>query len=251
MKKIILAMACISVIIFASCKKDKTEPAPVNNTPSTPAADGSVSYATQFYGIFTTFQNTTVISPTTFTSLSANAYFSNQATPYSNSASAVKVAGVYLNGDSLSYNTTYSNYSIYNNVSFATETWSVNGANGIGNFSFTNNAVTPSCTGYSTIADSISKAVGFTVSLNNVSNITSASLIVFDGTGNPNSTYSQPIVIGKNVLTVTGANLSAMATSTNGIIAVVLSNKKAFVFSGKDYQFSREAQYSKHIKIKP
>jgi len=251
MKKSLLYLILISSLIV-SCKKKDDAPAPVTPAPSGPPADGSPSNATQFYGIFTSGNYMSMVGGgPPITSVMARAYFSNQAIAYMYSASSIKVNNVYLNNDSLAYNPVSKYYLPSYPVNLATETWSVNGANGIGSFNFTNNALQPSCSGYSNLPDSISKSVGFTVNINNVTNFTYGSLLVFDGTGNISGYYSVQLNAGDNVINVTPTNLSSVSTTTNGYMTIVLTNKSAYVFSGKDFQFCRESQYTKYIKIKP
>lgn len=246
----------LTVFLFAlaSCKKDDTKPAtPASNTPYTPPADGSPSQASQFYGIFRMGEYTTATSTSTYVNIMGSAYFSNQPVSSMYSASSVKVAKVYLNSDSLTYSSTYKYYNLYSIANLASETWSVNGANGISSFTFANaGAVTPTCTGLNNVQDSISISTGFTVNVNNVSNFTTGSIILFDGTGNANGYYATVLSAGNNAIVVSPANLASLTPgNANAKFAIVLSNDKAFIFGGKDFKFSREAQYTKDIKIKP
>lgn len=251
MKKSI-SILIILILFGSSCKKKAGPPEPVPPSSGLPSADGSTSNATQFYGIFTTGNYTTVpIGGSAFTTTNARAYFSNQPVAYMYLASSVMVNKIFLNNDSLSYNTSYKYYVPNYPVNLATETWSVNGANGIGSFSYANNILEPTCSGLNTLPDSISKGTGFTVNINNIINSSYGSLIVFDGTGSTSGIYSTPLNLGNNAITVSSTNLSALSTTTNGNIAIVLSNKRAVIFSNKDFQFSRESQYNKHIKIRP
>lgn len=242
----------VATIFMLSCKKDNTTPAPVNNTPYTPPADGSTSNATSFSGIFTTGSYTTDIpNNTVFSNESARVYFSNSPTPYMSSATAVSVNKVYLNADTLMYNAVGKQYSGYYPVNLATETWSVNGANGIASFSISISATTPGFTFSNALPDSISRANGFTVTINNVTNAEKASIMVFDGTNSMNGSVSKNLNTGNNTIVFSGTDLANLITTSTGYIAIVLSNDQVFYFSGKDYQFLREAQYNKHIKIKP
>lgn len=244
-------LIAFAFVINVACKKESKTPMPDPVAPVTPAADGTPSSATQFYGIFTTGTYTSVqIGQTPSSYPSARAYFSNMATPGVYMASAVRVNAVYLNNDSLTYNTSYKYFTNFNLVNLASETWSVNGANGIGTFSFTNNAVDPGFTGANTLPDSVSLSTGFSININNVTNATDGMVSIFDALGGT-CKYSVALNNGNNAITITAANLSSANTSTNGVISIALTNKKAFVFSSKDYQFIREAQYNKHIKIKP
>ncbi len=253
--KIKLAILLLVVgLIIISCKKEDKQPAPT--TTNTTGGSGSNYYpassATVFSGIFTTgnYVGSTIVGSTTYTfdANDARAYFSNSPQQYINTTTAVTVNKVYLNGDSLSYNSSYKYYTSINSVSLVSETWSVSGANGIGTFSITNNFITPSATGYLALPDSISLSSGFTVTINNVSNASSASIFLSDGgTG----FYTANLQSGNNTLTITPANLSGVSTTTNGNLALLLSSKKAYTISSKDYQFNREFQFNKSVKIKP
>jgi len=250
----IFTLVLIFIISFSSCKKKETQPAQTTNTGGGGTTGGSTpipSNATQFYGLFRSGVYTSIspgLPATSYTN--ASAYFSNQPVVAMYPASAVTVSKVFINGDSLNYNPTQKYYMAYSQVNLASETWSINGMNGIGSFSYTTNAITPSCGDLSMLPDSISKSSTFTLAINNISNSSMGSLIIYDGTGSMNGYYSTILNQGNNTVTVTPANLSSLATTTSGNIIVVLSNKKGVYFSGKDYQFSREYQYFKYIKIK-
>lgn len=246
-KKLAL-IVLISASVFVSCKKKDTTPEPA---PVAPVADGTPSSATKFNGIFTMGIYYTMMSSTsTNTSVSARAYFSDQRTEYINSSSAVKVDKVYLNGDTLSYSSFDKYYNLYNTVSLATETWSVIGANGIATFSFSPGLVTPSCTGAETMLDSISKSTGFSININNVSAVSEGRFMIFDDTGNITGSVIKSLSPGNNAITVTAAELAPLGLTSSGFMVVSLVNKKAFIFSSKDYQFTREYQFTKVIKIK-
>lgn len=253
MNKLFILILIISSTVFFSCKKDKTEPAPVTNTPIAPPADGSPSSATQFSGIFTSGNYNTITSNTVAATpyAMAKAYFTNQPTPYIYTATSVMVNKVYLNGDTVGYNATYKYYFVSSMVNLATETWSVNGANGIGSFSVNINAVNPGIDLPYNFPDSVSKSVGFTMVVNNVTNAAKANLFVHDGTNSVNGSVSKMMVNGNNTITFSPADLANLTVTNNGFIFIVLNNSKAFVYSGKDFQFNREAQYTKYIKIKP
>jgi hypothetical protein len=87
--------------------------------------------------------------------------------------------------------------------------------------------------------------------INNVSNITSGDVFIYDGTGNLSGSYSPVLTAGNNTITVSPSNLSGCATgNANAQISITLSNKKAYTFGGKAFAFDRQTQYTKKIKIK-
>jgi hypothetical protein len=113
-------------------------------------------------------------------------------------------------------NTSQNFYLNYLPVNSASETWSVNGANGISSFTFANSALIPTASNYSTIPAIINKGSGFTLNINNVANISNAELIVFDGTSSSTFMITFPMHAGNNVITVTSAHLSALSTAPMG-----------------------------------
>lgn len=250
LKKILII--AIALVSFAACKKDKTTPSnTTSNNTGTPPADGTQSNATTFNGIFTTGSYSTDIPNNPISSSkSARAYFSNTPMQYMNQTTAVSVNKVYLNNDSLWYNSTGKYYNSMWPVNLATETWSVNGANGIASFSISVNSIDPSFVLGNPFPDSISVSAGFTVNVNNVTNAKYAYVSILDGTNNTNGFVNKTINTGNNTIVFSASELNALTLTNTGYLFVVLSNDQAFYFSSKSYQFVREIQYNKHIKIK-
>jgi hypothetical protein len=251
MRNISVFVICL-ILVLVSCKKEEKQPSNSNTNTGGGGTYLIPSSATAFSGIFTTgnYVGSTIVGSTTYTfnSILARAYFSSAPQAYMNSGTAVTVNSVYLNSDSLAYSTTSQYYNSSGTVNIASETWSVNGANGIGTFTMTHNITTPSASGYLNFPDSISISTGFSVSINNVANAKVANLLLSDGVG---GFHVKTLQTGNNSVTVTPNDLSVISTSTVGYIALLLTNKKAYVFSNKDYEFNREYQYTKSIKIKP
>lgn len=252
--KFTIKLLLLSIIFLGSysCKKKDTTPAPTNNSSNTPVADGSPSNATQFNGIFTTGTYSSIASGTlpAYVVNSARVYFSSQPVSYVTYPTAVQVGKVYLNGDTLGYSSSYKEYINVLPVNLASETWSVNGANGIGTFTINVNPTTPSIGSAVNFPDSVSISSGFSLVVNNVSNTTKAQVVLYDGTSSANNTVSKTISNGNNSVSFSAAELSNLAITNNASLLVILNNNKAFVFSSKDYQFNREIQISKTIKIK-
>jgi hypothetical protein len=252
MKNQILLIIALGLLVFGACKKKDASPATPANTTTTgaPPADGSPTNATSYYGIFTTVINNH-LDQTPPTSTLAFVWFGSQPYQFAYSPVAVKVNQLRLNGDTMWYYNITNEYNSWYPVNLATETWSVNGANGIPSFSYNVSTTQPSCTNYTSLPDSISKSAGFTVTVNNITNTTFATLDVFDGTGNLSGVYSPTLAAGNNTITVTPSNLSGFVTgNTAAQITIVLSNKKAYTFGGKAFAFDRETQYTKKLKIK-
>lgn len=249
MKKTILIIVLFSIAVL-SCKKDDKSPA-TSTTNTAPPVDGTPSNATTFNGIFTCGSYTTSFTNNPpYVNENAYVYFSNTATQHMNSVTGIPVGKVYINNDTLTYSSSYKYYNSYNPVNLATETWSVVGANGIGSFSISINAITPACSPIA-VPDSISKSSGFSVNINNVTNIEKASVMVLDGSSTITGFVSKNLSIGNNTVNFSSSELNLLATTNSAYFVIILSSDKAYYFSGKSYQFVREAQLTKEIKIKP
>lgn len=249
MKYANIILFAISIVLFSCKKEDKT---PNNNTGNTiPITDGSISNEATHTGILTSGSYTTIMmNNTPIVSERAKAYFSSTPTQFMNSTTAIQVSKVFFNGDTLSYSSIMKYYDSYTPVNLSTETWSVVGANNIGSFSTSINAVTPGFDAVS-IPDSVSKGSGFSVNINNVANTEKANVFLMDGTNTITGFVTKNLLNGNNNVTFSPSELNLLTTTNNGYFAIVLSSDKAFYFSGKSFQFVREAQYSKEIKIKP
>lgn len=237
------------VLVFSSCKKENNAPAPTNTNP----INNSNSL---FYGVLTTGTSTNGVSGYTETTISqyANAYFSSSATQYMIPATAVQVGSVYLNNDTLSYMSSIGLYMYipYTPLNFASATWSVNGANGIPSFTYANTNSYPSFD-TATLPDTISKSLGFTVNVNNVSNnFTSATFVVSDGTGLLAGIYTASLQSGNNTVAVTSANLTNFSTSASmNVIEITLQKDIVVNISGKNFKFINQTQQTKEIVIVP
>lgn len=257
MKKLIFITLTISGLLFFACKKKDTTPTDTSSgsgggagtTTGGSTTGGTPSSATQFSGILTCGLYGTATGTTVFSFPAARAYFSGQPVPYITPTYSVKVTNVYFNNDSLPFSIANGYYSSSGFVSLATENWSVSGANGIGTFTCASNLALP---GWQSInlPDSISKSVGVNFNITNVANFKTANLIITDNLGG-SGYYLQALTTGSNAINLTPANLSAIGTTTGGSLIVSLTNSKVLKFSGKDYQFNKEYQYFKTIKIKP
>jgi hypothetical protein len=252
MKLKLAVLVMLAGLAIIACKKEEKQPSTPTNTGGGGGGGGNnqpqVSNATAFSGIFSASTNTYYSASFQYIGSNAYAYFSNMPQPFINSSSAVTVSSVYLNNDPLVYDPTSKYYITTNTVNLTSETWTVNGANGIGTFTFANtNALTPKANNLSTLPGTISLSSGFTLNITGVANITGAQLIVYDGS----AIYSRTVNVGTNNINVTPTDLSGLTTSTAGIIGIVMENKKAYIFSGKDYQFNREAQYNRELVIIP
>ena len=164
---------------------------------------------------------------------------------------SIKAGSVYMNGDSLTYNSTlmYQYYPAGPSLSSTAQTWMVNGANGVPSFTYTNTNLEPTCSGFSGIPDSVSKSGGFSVTVNNVANLTGGNVVLFDFS-TAFFPLIKPIQAGNNTVVFSPSEIASVGTGTNAGIAILITNEKAVTLSGKNFLFSRIAHYSKDIKIK-
>lgn len=255
MKLKLVILVLLAGMIVMSCKKEEKAPT-TTNTGGGGGGGGNnptPSSASVFYGIFTTGNYSSIISNTAipFVSSSARAYFSSQPTQYSNNTTAVTVVNVGLNGDTLNYNSSYKYYVTSSSINLATETWSVNGANGIGTFSINISTSNPTVGSLSNLPDSVSISSGFSVAINSVANAGKAYFIILDGSNTVNGSVTKILSAGNNNVNFSASDLIDLTPTSTGYLVVALANSKAYLISGKDYQFNREAQFTKHIKIKP
>jgi hypothetical protein len=247
MKLKLFVLVAIAGMLVLSCKKKEASPTATSSGSGGGGGGGGNSFAptnaTTFSGIFSVGNYTYSILSSSFTSVfdNGNAYFSTTPQSYMNSAAGVTVNAVYLNGDPLNYYTTQ-NYYGTSSLTSASETWSVDGANGIPSFTFTNPNLIPSASGFASVPSTISKAAGFTLNINSVSNITDGFFIIDDGSGGPNASIVHTVTSGNNMIAVSSASLAALVTGTNASIYLALQNNKAYSYSGKNYQFRKEKQ---------
>jgi hypothetical protein len=232
--------------VSACNKKKDPESSPVSSTsvPSNPEV---------FSGIFTagTYTNEYgLISTTSYNQ--AFAYFTTSPQPSVNSASGVSVNVVSINNNTLTFQPTQNYYYSSVTISIVPEKWSVNGASGIGTFSFTNSAPAPNASGIFNLPKTFSKNSGFNANILNVANVKEGILIIDDGTGDPEGSITYTVTNGNNVINIIPNTLSALATTTNANVILTLRNKNVQVFSGKNYQFINENRYSiTHATITP
>jgi hypothetical protein len=256
MKNLLLPTLLLTLMLtFCKKKDDKPTPTPASTgsgtttgstTGSTTSGNVTPSNATSFYGILDITNSTSTYSGTTYSGQNASAYFMNAPFQYFSSANSVKVSAVYLGADSLTYSPFYKSYDLYN-VLPGTNTWSVTGANGIANFSYAVSVTQPVMAAV-TLPDSIYKTTSFTITVNNVSNIKTASFAIVDNSFL--GVYAAPILAGNNTIVITPSNMSSL-TAGDGYISVSLENSEAISVSGKDYKLARHTQVTKQIKIKP
>jgi hypothetical protein len=246
---------CITLLSLAltSCKKEKA-PAPVPEPEAQgifPNSPYTVSNATKFHGIFslTKFTLFSVANHydygvSFYDTASANYYISN----------LVPVVSVRLNFKTVNLDTTFPEYKVYDistTPDYGTETWQIQGANGIPSFNYTS-YTDPKCANFATLPDSfnISTGVTFTLNITNVDAIGNHCIGLNDNSGH--FTTNKPLQNGINVITFTNADLINLnPTSAGALDIMALRNTEVLNFYGKNFQFIKTRSYNKFIKIKP
>lgn len=165
-------------------------------------------------------------------------------------ANEIKVIRLSVNNDTLT-NYGSSGYMLMTQVitaNLTVDTWSLTGENGIPSFNYTNTNSFPNCSNFNVLPDSISKASGYTFSINNISNMTWGVVSFGDGVSNA---FSYTLSPGTNTINITPSQLSAMATGTLGSINIQIQNAITTTASGQNFRFIKEAQIIKRLKINP
>ncbi len=253
MKNKTILITCLIFAVVFSCKKKDDEPDTVptgTGTTTGGSTTGTVptGTATSFNGFLTVTNSTVNFAGLGISSTAASAFFSSQ--PVSTATgTGLTVQSVFLNGDSLISAGT-GNYSRITG-SPGVATWSVNGANGIPSFTYTNNNPMPSGSDLNAVPVVISKAAGFQFSINNVQNMHTGNFVMTDGSGNLAGTIIMQLKAGNNAINFSSSQLSGMNTGTTGIVMITLENATGVNLGGKNFSFRKSVQLMKQIEIKP
>jgi hypothetical protein len=162
------------------------------------------------------------------------------------------VGSVKLNSKTINLDTTFHDYRDYDLISgdYGTETWQIQGANGIPSFNYTS-STDPKCTNFYSLPDSFNVSTGFTFTLD-VTNIdTTGSQYISLNDNSGHSTLPKPLQSGTNVITFTNTELANFNTFYQGSLDISLRNTEVLNFYGKNFQFVKTRSYDKFIKIKP
>jgi len=235
------------ILLVSSCNKKEAE-TPID--PATGCTNCTPSSATSFIGFLKagTYTTTAALSSSTIISR-VSAFFSGTATNMPSTVNSVSVNAVFFNNDTLKYIGAPYYYCNYLPVNLSSETWSVTGSGTIPSFTFKNLKEKPSFAGIGALPDTVKKNIGFAFVINDLKNITAASVFISDGLSTP-SVFSKLLVLGSDTLTFSAENLSALNTSTNAIITIFMENSFGITVEGKDMKMSNEASYSKRVVIK-
>jgi hypothetical protein len=131
------------------------------------------------------------------------------------------------------------------------DNWSFSG-DSIPTFSYANKNPLPSYSDLNFIPDSISKATGFTFTIN-VQNLSSGQLTIGDSlygkTTESNVTFA--LVPGPNVISMSSSQLLTWPTGTTGFVALDMNNSSIVNACTRNYRFVKQVQVVKRVVVKP
>lgn len=237
-------------VLLISCKKDEKTilPEPVIDS-SVQNSPYTVSNATKFHGIFA-LNKTTLFSTSNHYNYIVSFYDTASASYYP--GNLISVGNVKLNSKTINLDTTFHDYRASDLISgdYGTETWQIQGANGIPSFNYTS-STDPKCTNFLTLPDSFNVSIGITFTLN-VTNIdTTANQYISLNDNSGHFTPSKPLQSGTNIITFTNAEFVNFNTTYMGSLDISLRNTEVLNFYGKNFQFVKTRSYVKFIKFKP
>lgn len=232
------------MLAFALTSCDKSVDNPIdNNTSSTPAAlSVSVNDGYGALAAVTSVSYTTVAGITLPVNVNtAVAVFRSS----SGSSSFIDGGTVKLNTKSLSKqsNNSYVYQNLLDPVSFPPVTWDVSGSASVPAFTFTDDKPMPTFSGYSTLPSSVSRSADLTVSLSGM--ISDADSVYVHIAGSGSNSVLKRVAGNASQVVFTAAELSALGTSSTGIIQVAPWNYKQEDFNSKTFYFVNETCYSK------
>lgn len=242
----------ISFLFFgaSSCKKD--DPKPADNTTSSPNANPNI-----YYGVLSSFQvsllntGSTTLTPnggiTTalFSSvpMSGNGIISGT----SLNAGTVSISGVTLKKNNFSG---LINYNDSTNTYFPLDhNWVVTGSGAIPAINFSMGSAFPAFTGYNSLQDTIHKGQNTNINLNGIAGADEVSVYISDLT---NSTTVKNLETATTTVSFTPTELSALNSTGNGMIVIVLRKNNYQLFGNKTFKFQSGFQFQKtNVIIKP
>ena len=268
MKKLLIATCIVSAFII-SCKKKDKDPAPTPNTTTTTTGGsttggsttgggggnsaGTATNATTFNGIFTDIQTNYSGLGGSATLRTAEVYFSSTPVSDIDETTGINVNYVKLNGETLTYDSAgvYAPANPFS-LDLTTQSWEINGANGIPTFTTNNGTAAPLGFNSAGIPASISKAAGVTIDLGTLANVKTGQLVLTDGSSSATGLVYLPLTNGNQKLTLTSSQLSGFAVSSGtlqGTLGVMLENTEARNISGKNFNFIKQVIVAKGLNI--
>lgn len=254
MKKFSLILTA-GLLVFASCKKDSTTPAP-NPTPTTPTATQPTNIAGAD-GVLGSIQFVYTVSQMGFdVDLESEVGFAAMFQSRNNANTFVDAGAISLNSIALERqsNNTYVKTamagltpSTFNMDSQST--WNVGGGNGHGAFNYTHTGTFPSVEP-SALPSEINSVDGFTLNLSSaVSGMRDSIVIQITGS---NKSVAKTVAGNASSINFSAAEVKD-AGVTNGNTGFLQIAPYSFIIrtlSGKDYAFVKEYAYNKFITIK-
>jgi len=245
LKTLVLANA-VCLLFFVSCKKEQEEPV----DPKTGCTNCLPSNASLFSGILRTgTYTTTSIAGTPTVIIRASAFFGEKPLSVPQVAHAVTVTAVEFNNDTLAYSG-HPFYYVKSPVSLATENWTITGANSIPSFQYKYLKEKPSFTSITGIPDTIKKNLGFTFILTNLEHATGATFLISDGNDPSPKVITKALGVGTDTIRFAPSSLTALATSTNAYVSLVVENAQNVKVEGKDFKFAKDVHWTKKLVIK-
>lgn len=244
MKQIALLIFFFFTILLLSCKKDTKT---VTNSPvPCPNIDPN-----SFMGSFRCFKYLSYQNGQVISSQTPLVEFYRH--PYTSwSLNEIANLNVSVNSRSLTNNPVAGHYGIPSGtVDLSVDNWSISG-DSIPSFTHTNTKPFPNCTNFFTSPDSISKTIGCTFTIANVTDMDKGSIFITDSVqGKYPHTYSLSLTPGTNVITISAAQISNWTIGTTGYVLINMCNTSMVNACDRNYWFMKNVSSDKGLKIIP
>lgn len=232
MKKIALFLSLFLVVAFAACKKNNTDPDPID-IPETPTVTHPYGYLKHYQ---TMNLDSVSLSPVKY---NTKAYFYSNNTEYT-----------IISIDSMSLNNVYltrakdSTYYSFKNIPGTVCNWHVEGKQSIPDFSYANFPI-PGYLSGTAFPDSVDLKQNLTISLAGSGNFTSGTFAIYDVVG---KNITKTIKPGDASVTYTADELSTFNKYADFYFYVNFINSKTDSISHKAFYFENQISMDKHVK---
>ncbi len=241
--KSIISFFLIVALFFTFCKKKEksaNEPTATNSTTSTSTTTGDGDL-----GVFLSVYNTTKFGDNSLyldSSVQASFYDSPLSTHTTITAGTVSVNSTTLLPFS---NNIYSNT---NQINLKNLNWQISGSGTITAGSFSYSPVYPGYTGSATLPDSVSKATGFSFTVNNITNTNKPVYIAIGQTGTP---ITKTVTTFPSTVSVSSSELAGFTSSADFTIRLSMFNYSNLTFNSKQYAVNANRTFLKYCYLKP
>lgn len=242
-KKYSVLYALLASLLLFACNKNTSNPNVTNNNP----VNAAPSYS--FSGICSNQIINVITSASNYTLSGQNiAYFSsNNFDNFFLNPPSLNVGNVTLNGITFRNSMNYNFYSDSTGTAFYSPfTWIISGG-AISSFTFTNNNLYPSITGFNAWPDTVSISAGFNVSLAGSVNTDEVEIIFFDA---DTTTIYNGIHNSVTNFSYSPVQLNSIATNTTATLQLNLFKNNIQTINGKQINFRNTTSYSKSFWIK-